>query len=246
MAYKRKFSRRRFKRSRRGKYARKGRRQTFKARVKKAILKTAETKYTMGSIENLALYHDRGNPSAGALTTNQGCVLWNPWYYITKGDTVSQRDGDEIYPRGMSVRMCYYCAADRQAQFVRIIVAVIPKVVAGTITDGTNFDLLDQAGSNDTVTGMIKKEGVKVLYDKVWTGKTVGKTEDADQIGENRFYKKIYIKTKKGGKLSWQQDGSLANKPVGLWVIPYDDYDTLRTDILGKFAMTYKLYFKDV
>lgn len=246
MPYTKKRSYRKYSKKYRGKYSRKLRNQKFQARVRKAILKTAETKYFMGSTEDLSLYHDRGGASAGALTTNQAAVVFNPWYYITKGDTVSQRDGDEIYPRGMAVRMCYYCAADRQAQFVRIIVAVIPKVVSGTIMDGSNFDLMDAAGSNDTVTGMIKREGVKVLYDKIWTGKTVGKSEDADQLGENRFFKKIYIKTKKGGKLSWQQDGTLANKPVGLWVIPYDDYGTLRTDILGKLALTYKLYFKDV
>jgi len=129
---------------------------------------------------------------------------------------------------------------------VRIIVAVIPKVVSATIMDGQNFDLLDAAGSNDTVTGFVKREGVKVLYDKVWTGTARGKTEDADEFGDNRFYKQFYIKSKRGSKITWQQDGTLSNKPVGIWVIPYDDYGTLRSSILGNVTYTYKLYFKDV
>lgn len=247
MAYKRKFSYRKrpYKRSRRasGKYSRK---RAFAARVKKVIMKTAETKYKMGSVENQSAYHDRGQVNAGLLSTNQGALLFNPWSYIAKGDNVDQRDGDAIWARGMAVRMCYWCAADRQAQYVRIIVAVIPKVVSGTIMDGSNFDLLDAGGSNDTVTGFIKKEGVKVLYDKVWTGTAKGKTEDVDELGDNRFYKQFYIKSKKGSKITWQQDGTLSNKPVGIWVIPYDDYNALRSDILGKVTYTYKLYFKDL
>jgi len=200
----------------------------------------------MGVVENQSMYHDRGSALAGLLTTNQGSIIFNPWIDITKGTNMNQRVGDEIYPRGMAVRMCYWCAADRQAQFVRIIVAVIPKIYNGSVTDGQNFDLLDTAGSNDTVTGFVKKEGVKVLYDKMWTGTAKGKTEDADELGDNRFYKQFYIKSKKGSKLNWQQDGTIANKPVGIWVIPYDDYGTLRSDALGKVTYTYKIYWKDV
>lgn len=238
------YRKRPYKKSRRvsGKY---GRKRVFEARVRKVIMRTAETKYLMNSTENLSLYHDRGRIDAGLTTSNQGALVFNPWAFITKGDDVNQRAGDEVYPRGMSCRMLYWCAADRQAQFVRIIVAVIPKVVGTFVTNGSNFDLLDAAGSNDTVTGFVKREGVKVLYDKVWTGTARGKTEDVDEKGDNRFYKQFYIKSKKGSKLNWGQDGNLQNKPVGIWVLPYDDWGTLRSDILGQCTYTYKLYFKD-
>lgn len=208
-------------------------------------MKAAETKYIMGSVENQSMYHDRGSALASAIGNTQGAILFNPWYNITKGTSISNRIGDEVYPRGMSFRMCYWCAADRQAQFVRIIIAVIPKTSGGGINDGMNLDILDAGGSNDTVTGYVKREGFKVLYDKVWTG-TVKFRGAADELGDNRFYKQFYIKSKRGTKLSWQQDGTLSSKPVGVWVIPYDDYGALRTDILGKVTYTYKLYFKDV
>lgn len=213
--------------------------------MKRAIMKTAETKYVMGAAENYGLYHDRGASTAGLLTSNQGAVIWNPWFAITRGDTVSNRDGDEIYPRGMALRLMYVSAAGRESQFVRIVIAVIPKIVSGTIMDGSNFDLMDAAGSNDTVTGMIKREGVKVLYDKMVNLSYQG-SRAVDRKGDTRFYKKLYIKSKKGGKLTWQQDGTLSNKPVGVWVIPYDQYSSLRSDYLGDLAWTYKLYFKDV
>lgn len=208
-------------------------------------MKTAETKYVMAAGENTYLYHDRGTLSAGLLTSNQGALIWNPWFAITRGDTVSNRDGDEIYPRGMALRLLYNNEGARSSQFVRIIVAVIPKIVSGTIMDGSNFDLMDASGSNDTVTGMIKREGVKVLYDKTFTVQAPA-IRSVATTGDGRLFKKLYIKSKRGGKVTWQQDGTLTNKPVGVWVVPYDQYTTLRSDLLGTCSYTYKLYFKDV
>jgi len=251
MAYKRKYRSRPYKKSRRGKYSR--RKATFQKRVRKAVLKTSETKYRIAAAEDISLYHDRGMSSAGLTASTQGALIWNPWFTISRGTAPGNRIADEIYPVGMAIRLAYYCAADRQAQFVRIIVASVPRVNTypgsggEVVSNDSSYDLMDPAGSNDTVTGMIKSSdsGIKVLYDRLWVGKTVGKSEDADQLGENRFFKKIWIRAKKGAKLTWQTDGYLKNNPIGVWVIPYDDYGTLRSDILGKCAYTYKLYFKD-
>lgn len=199
----------------------------------------------MSAGESQAMYHDRGASTAGALTNNQGALIWNPWYFITRGTSISNRVGDEVYPVGMSLRFMYLCDAQRPSQFVRIIVAVIPKIVGTTALDGSNYDILDAAGSNDTVTGMPKKEGVKVLYDKMVTFNANG-DRTVPTTGDNRCFKQIYIKSQNASKLAWQQDGTLVNKPVGVWVIPYDQYGTLRTDILGFCSYTYKLYFKDI
>lgn len=246
MPYKRKYRKYLKKRMSRGRSSRKYRQRRFQARVRQAVMKTAETKYKMGAGEATSLYHDRGDVSAGALTTNQGALVFNPWYTITTGDTVSNRDGDEIYPRGFSMRLAIWNETTRPAIFVRIIVAVIPKIVGTNITNGSNFDLLDQAGSNDTVTGMIKREGVKVLYDKTFKNDAPSNTvPTAAGYGQCRMFKKFFIKSK-GGKLKWGQDGLLQNKPVGVWVIPYDTYFTLRTDAICQCSYTYKMYFKDV
>lgn len=227
-----------------GRYAR-GRKTTFRSRVKRVLMRTMETKYLMSGGENASLYHDRGHPAAGLLTSNQGALIFNPWWSITRGTTISNRIGDEIYPSGMSFRFMYNAEADRPAQFVRFIVAVIPKLVGTTVMDGYNFDLLDASGSNDTVTGMIKKEGVKVLLDRTIKLDNTGDRAVATQ-GDSRLMYKFYLKSKRGSKIAWQQDGTLVNKPVGVWIVPYDRYSSLRSDILGVCSWTYKLYFKDV
>lgn len=250
--YKRKYRNRPYRKKSRGRYTRR-RKANFQRRVRKAVLKTSETKYLITATEEQILYHDRGTPTAGLLSTTQGAVEFNPWATIVKGTGANNRIGDEIYPIGMSIRMYYLCAADRQAQFVRIIVASVPRVntfpgsAGQVISSAGTYDLMDASGSNDTVTGMVKSgdSGIKVLYDRMWVGKCVGKSEDADQLGDNRFFKKIWIKAKKGSKLTWQQDGFLKNNPIGIWVLPYDDYNTLRSDQLGKMTHTMKLYWKD-
>jgi hypothetical protein len=251
-AFRKSWKRKFMNKSRRsGKYSRGP--KSFAKRVKKVILKTAETKMKVGAFENLSLYHDRGQVAAGATSTTQAPVIWNPWDLIDKGVASNMRIGDEIVPRGMALRLAYYCVADRQAQFVRIIIAQVPRVNtipgggAEVVSNSSSYDLLDPAGSNDTVTGMIKDKdsGIRVLYDRMWTGTARGKTEDADELGDNRFFKKIWIRYKGGRKIRWQPDGYMLNNPIAVWVIPYDDYGTLRTDILGRCACTWKLYFKD-
>lgn len=244
--YKRKMSRRT------GKYGRKG--QSFAARVKRVLKSQAEGKYREGSFENVALYHDRGAVGAGLLTTNQGAIIWNPWYDITRGGGPGNRDADEIHPSGFAVRMLIRNATDRPNVHYRIVVAVIPKIYNGTVMDGTNFDLGSGASGNDIMTNFFKKEGVKVLYDKmihgytqstfVSTGAGGGAATMASQA-YNKFIK-FYIRSKKGSKIKWMEDGRLANNPVGVWVIPYENYDTLRSDVVAHVSFSYKMYWRDI
>ena len=108
--------------------SRQAQKTNFYRKVRRAVLKTSETKYRINATENVNLYHDRGDGVAGALCTTQGAIIWNPWYTVSRGTAPGNRIGDEVYPIGMSMRLMYWCAADRQAQFVRIIVASVPRV----------------------------------------------------------------------------------------------------------------------
>jgi len=220
--------------------------RTFQARVSRVLMKKAETKMNFFVGERYTLFHDRGSSLAGVLTTNQSALVFNPWQQITAGTTRSTRIGEEIQPVGMSMRIYYTTAAARASQFVRIIVAVVPKLAGTTVLDGSNFDLLDPSGSNDTVTGIIKNENVKVLYDRVVTLRS--STAQGSQLeGDQRFFKKLWIKSKPGNKIRWDVATNLiVNKPVGVWVIPYDNYNSLRSDVLGYATFTGKMYYKDV
>lgn len=72
-------------------------------------------------------------------------------------------------------------------------------------------------------------------------------TQATQLEGDNRFFKKIWIKSKRGKKIAWDQaTGLIVNRPVGVWVIPYDNYGSLRTDVLGYVTFTGKMFFKDI
>ncbi len=224
------------------------------SRVKAVLMRNAEGKYKEGSAENIALYHDRGAVGAGALTTNQGSIIFNPWYDINRGDGPGNRDGDEIAPSGFSIRMLIRNAVDRPNLHYRIVVAVIPKLYLGVITDGTNFDLGSGASGNDILTNYFKKEGVKVLLDRMIHGYTQstfvsqGAGGSAPAMSSQAFNKfiKFYVRSKRGSKIKWMEDGKIANNPVGVWVIPYENYATLRTDNVAFVSYSYKMFWKDL
>jgi len=217
-------------------------------------MKTAETKYKEGSFEDVALYHDRGEGTAGVLTTNQGSIIFNPWYAINRGDGPGNRDGDEIAPSGFAVRMLIRNMPDRPNLHYRIVVAVIPKLYLGIVSNGSNFDLGSGASGNDIMTNFFKKEGVKVLYDKMIHGYTQstfvsngggGGVPAMSSQAYNKFLK-FYVRSKKGSKIKWMEDGQIANNPVGVWVIPYENYATTRLDKVAAVSFSYKMYWRDL
>jgi hypothetical protein len=106
MAYKRKYRSRRSKKSRRTRYSRKGRR-TFQTRVKRVLLKTAETKYFNIAEENVNLYHYVGYSVGVPIVSTPGSLtqFFNQWADIQKGTERYNRIGDNIIPTGMSVKL---------------------------------------------------------------------------------------------------------------------------------------------
>lgn len=249
MAYKRKRSfNKRYKRKFRGK-SRRGR-LGFAARVRRVLMKTAEQKYREGSFENVALYHDRGASGAGALTTNQGAIIFNPWYDISRGNAPGNRLSDSINPSGFAVRMLLRNEVSRPNVHYRVVIAVIPKIYGGVVMDGTNYDLGSGTSGNDIMTNFFKKEGMKVLYDKMIKGYTQSTfVSHGTLVGDNEVayskFLKLYVRSKRGATIKWGEDGRIVNNPVGVWVIPYENYATLRTDIVAHVSFSYKMYWRD-
>lgn len=245
MAYKR----RRYRRSRRGRlraYRRRGRR-TIARVVNRVLMKKNEIKYKPAGAEGLDCYHNRGLGSAGALTSNQGTVVFNPWAYIQQGTTSQERIGSEVHPRGMSVRMHYAASADRNNQHIRVIVCTIPKVSNGIINDGSNFNLFDTTAGvpNNVLCGFRKDDnGIRILYDRVYNVKSV--IQGTSINGYGRLFKRFFIRRKRASKIVWERVNEIVNKPLCVYVLPYDYNSVARTDILGKIDLFYKLYFRDI
>lgn len=251
MAFKRKYrSSRRSKRSRRGKYSRT--RRSFQTRVKKVLMKTAETKYQDLSVENQQLYHNLGYGTSLLPPTTVTSIpfLYNPWLNITQGTGRQQRIGDKIQPRGMSLKVYLANKLDRPHTKIRLIVAILPKEVNGTVSSST-FNPFQSASLGSDVQNHLKPAdhdaGVKFLYDRIHTIDHNSWFSTPANGKEVTKYIKIWIKRKKAGTIVFSNNGvAIVNKPVAIYAIPYEQFSTLTTDNVSTFGCYLRMYYKDI
>lgn len=253
MAFKRKYSRfNKSKKSRRGKFSRRRGRASFQSRVKKVIMKTAETKYYDIGIENVNLEHNTGPTELLFPGYLRSIPQWfNPWSVIQKGTGRMDRVGDKITPRGMSIKLWIANKSDRPNVMYRIIVAVIPKVVNATVTI-PRFDPFQIPNSGSLGNYMVMPadtdKGVKFLYDRIFNLQ-VGLSGLLNTAGgkEVHMYKKLWIKRKRSRDIMFQTvTQEIVNKPLAVYVIPYDSYGTPNLDTVGSVAGFMRMYYKDV
>lgn len=257
MAFKRKYrsrSRRTF-RSRRGKYSRRTGR-SFQARVRKVLMKAAETKYQDIAFENRQLYHNLGsepNPPGVVIPVNvtSSSDWFNPWATITQGTARNQRIGDKITPRGMALKIYLANKSDRPNTMYRLIVAVLPKVVTTNITtnvfDPFQISTLGASGNN-MVLPSDQDLGVKFLYDKIHR---VGSQDPLLQasVKEQTKVIKLWIKRKRSRPITFSGPligSTIINKPLAIYCLPYEQYSTLTTDRVGSWSGYMRMYFKDI
>ena len=247
MAFKRKYKgrRRSFKRSRRGKFSRRGR--SFQSRVAKVLMKKAETKYFDIAEENLQLYH---NPGTNALALSSIAQLYNPWSDITQGITRQTRIGDKITPRGMSLKLWIANKLERPNIMYRIIIARAPKSLQGSLTTYQAYPFqtanLGSTGNN-MLLPMDSDRGFKALYDRIYNTNH-GLTQFSAVSGrECHMYKKLWIKRKNSRPIVYDGSGTfIVNNPLLIWIIPYDSYGTLTTDNIASCSYFVRMYYKDV
>lgn len=248
MPYKRKYQKYKkyYKKNRAGKSSLP--RRSFQSRVKRVLLKTAETKYFDIADENVELYHNSG---AGALSYASISQLANPWADIVKGTGRMNRIGDKILPRGMSLKFWLANKADRPNVQYRVIVYRATKTVTGAITTYSTlpFQVADQGSTGNKLLLPIDNEaGFRALYDKIvkprtgwgWKGGTANSREFSMCL-------KLWIKRKGARQIVFDQDGAyITNNPIYVAVIPYEQYSTLTADNIASLSVYARLYYKDV
>jgi len=206
--------------------------------------------FTIG-IENVQLYHNRGT-SIGTAQIESIQAFFDPWRRITKGTLPQQRIGDEIYPRGMQLKLWISNKTDRENTKVRVIVALLPKTTQGLLgvnVTSESFDPFEQSQQFGDVNNILclnadKDRGVKFLYDKIHYP---GATQVNNTAGKEKSkVLKLWIKRKNANKIIYDQDYAyISNKPIAVYVIPYEQYNTLQTDNVASIAGQMRLYYKD-
>jgi len=253
MAYrKRKFSRRSYKKSRGSARRTRTRKGSFQKRVKKVLLRTAETKYYDIGIENEQLYHNSGSFEVLFPGFIIAIDAWfNPWLDILKGISRFNRVGDKIIARGIKINLMLFNKHDRPNTKIRVIVASLPKSVGGTVTS-SRFDPFQIANSGALGNHMVMPpdtdKGVRFLYDKIHTisGTQVAFTS-AGGGGAKEMTKMVKLWIKAKGTITYDTtDGAnLVNRPLAVYCIPYEQYSTLNTDNITSCAGFMRMYYKD-
>lgn len=222
-------------------YRRKPRTNLYRT-IRRIALKNTETKYAESGVQNYQLYHNGGNGPNYLQIGNLLATL--------HGDTKNTRTGDEVFAKGLSIKLWLSNKADRPNVMYRIIVysSVTPPIGGTSSTDVT--DLIDTTGSGTNhMIGYIKTEKYKVL----WT-KTVSpfsgdfSLESGSANKEHSKFIQIYINLK-NRRVKYQGGGSnqvsYGRDNIHCAVIPYDSFGTLTTDNIASMAGNVRFYFKD-
>jgi len=212
-------------------------------------MKTAETKYFDRGVENVELFHNLGRGTLIVPPTVVSSIpqLFNVWADIAKGTDRFQRIGDEIIPTGMKMKLWIANKSDRENTKVRIIVAVLPKQYAGAVVD-YQFDPLQipntGALGHTNLMPADKDKGVKFLYDKIHL---IGQGQVNNTANKEKSkYVNIWVKSKKGSKIKYDTNSfTIVNKPLAVYCIPYEQFNTATTSNLASCACFMRLYYKD-
>jgi len=254
MAFRRKRSRssRRFSMKRR----RSGKSRVSSTRriVSQVLNRKTETKFFDLAVQNEQLYHNLGwGTSILPPTICSSISNWfNPWLNIQQGTGRFNRIGDTITPRGMMIKMFLANKQDRPNTQYRVIVARLPKVYNGSITT-LSFDPFQSANAgscgNLQLLPADLDKGVKFYYDKIHKMPGANIAFGAGYNGAKEFTKtiKLWIKRKRAGNIKFDTNGNtLVNAPVAIYVLPYEQYDTLTTSNIASMTGFMRMYYKDI
>lgn len=214
-------------------------------------MKTAETKYYDIGFENEQLYHNCGTLQLLFPGYIRSISQWfNPWSVIQKGDSRFGRIGDKITPVGMSVKLYLANKIDRPNTMFRVIVAILPKVYGGDVTI-PRFDPFQIPNSgilgNYMITPPDTDKGVRFLYDRIHRMTGTQRWNGGDYSRELTKTIKLWIKRKRSRNIVFSTSTQeIVNKPLAIYVIPYEQYSSYNTDNIASCAGFMRMYYKDV
>lgn len=137
--------------------------------MNRILSKKIETKHASFGGENFALYHN-GQISATNSQPISVQGIFNCWTFITPGTSVTNRVGNEIMPRGFSMRMYLENMGDRPNIHYRLILGAAPKLKPNNTP--TTWDdlgtLLDAGSAGNLVRHTATDQGFKIYYDRVF------------------------------------------------------------------------------
>jgi len=204
--------------------------------ARNAVLKTCETKYVTLAAENINLYHNGGATAAYVIAGN---LLGT-----TQTNTQNGRLGDEVWPRGLAIKLWLSNKDTRPNVMYRVMVVATPPDQVASTSPANLF----QAVLGNKMLDYVNTDKYQIKYEKLvqpFSGDY--SLESGSTLKEHSKAMKIWIPFK--GKLTYALDaGSIPKYQrhcLSLCVIPYDAYGSIATDNIASVAYTARFYFKD-
>lgn len=204
--------------------------------VKKITLKQCETKSTTYNAENINLYHNTPYIlSTNMLATTQGITDSDRG----SGNPISNRLGDEIVARGISVKIWVANKADRPNVMYRVF------VFRYRSNDTVNDTLLFTGDIGNRMLTTIDTEKIKILKHYQFNlnsgQNAITGTTDKEAHKMIKFYVPL-----KNYKIKYSDAAQIPKfSDIGMCIVVYDSYGTLTTDNIASCAVVRKFYFKD-
>lgn len=210
--------------------------KTLKKVIQSVVVRRVEPKSNAISWSKIELYHNSGSPASGQILP----TAIEPLHYSiipVQGSGDHQRNGDQIYAKGISVKMLLGQKADRMNVTYRII------AWKGT-TDARPVsynELFDHVTSNVLLDCTNSDRG-KIIYNKYI------KKYISPQLSTNReltFMHKFWIPYKKLMKFVYNNATDFSGEKIFIYVFAYDAYGTLLTENISYVQTWLKFYYKD-
>ena len=149
----------------------------------------------------------------------------------------------------MSIKLGLTNKGDRPNLMYHVMVLHMLKAIGRTVTTYNNTFPFQTSQVGTTGNNMIllldQHHGIKTYYDKVIT--LDHGSVSSGFLKEKHTMLKIWLKCKNARPVVYNQDtANIVNRPLLLYVIPYDSYDTLITDNMASYSYYTHMYYKDI
>ncbi len=210
---------------------------SFAAKVKKVVMKTAETKRLSVPWAKIELFHN-------VLSLSQMLGLNGESVMPAINVTQNGRIGDNINVLGWHIRVLCGQKADRPNVTWRYFVVQFPGTVS--LTDsGLPYNNVFENQTANVLLDDIQRDTCKVLSTGYWRPNQQGLQGTGGD--EFTFCKRMYVKHNQKYKFGPNDSVQTHNQnPVYFFAVVYDAFGSLITDNIAYYQIFTKLVYKDI
>ena len=215
--------------------------------AKKAVMRVAETKHVFNNYGAIPdnLYHNTpaklGDPAKpNLLVTRQG---------TQDGSGVgayTARIGDKVNPVGVKIFLTFKQPYDRPNVLYKFL---IQKTRGDTNPVTLPFEDITGVKVIDSIDP--EKSDGQIVFSRSFTDRSMNWSRHDSTLNHNKeltFVKTFWVDLRKYKNYAYSGNNETGGRDFNLipWLIAYDSFGTLTTDIIASYRFAYKFYFKDM